>query len=371
MKLRVFLPPLERPDAATRFAWMLLDARGEVLRTDTTPASDMPRAEEAELVLPASRVLFARLKLPRVSAGTIRELLPFAVEDRLLADPAQIHAVAGATDARGETLVAVVDREWLGAVAARLRAAGQRPVHAWCESALATADGPGWHLVLGRAQGLLVDAEGTAGTFDRPSPEAFPLALRIALDEAAARGTRPASIRVHALGGAPLPDLGRWSAEAGVALEQGADWEALSRGTPGAGAIDLLTDELAPRRAGLSRLRIPRAAVILAAAIALLQLAFTAAQAWSLQRERAALEARQEAIFRGAFPEARVVVDPPLQMERNLAQLRRTHGLASDDDFLAKLTQAARASEAPVQAIDYRDGRLDVHRRGAVKEARQ
>src|SRR5687768_8959692 len=102
MKLRVFLPASERPDPAARVAWMLFDDRGAVLRSDETPLSDVPRADEVAAVLPAERVLFARLKLPRVNAATIRELLPYAVEDRLLADPSHIHAVPGPTNERGE-----------------------------------------------------------------------------------------------------------------------------------------------------------------------------------------------------------------------------------------------------------------------------
>src|SRR5205085_12007430 len=94
-------------------AWMLLDARDHVLRSERTPLVEAPRADDVEAVLPAERVLFARLKLPKVNAATIRELLPYAVEDRLLADPTHIHAVPGTTDARGETVVAVVDRDWL------------------------------------------------------------------------------------------------------------------------------------------------------------------------------------------------------------------------------------------------------------------
>src|SRR5664279_1897987 len=95
MKLRIFLPPAERPEAATHFGWMLFDNRRGLLREGHSTLDEVPRAEEVEAVLPAARVLFARLKLPKVSAATIRELLPFAVEDRLLADPANIHAVAG------------------------------------------------------------------------------------------------------------------------------------------------------------------------------------------------------------------------------------------------------------------------------------
>src|SRR5512134_2769848 len=107
----------------------------------------MPRAGEVEAILPATRVLFARLKLPKVNAATIRELLPFAVEDRLLADPDQIHAVPGATNALGETLVAVVDRAWLSQALDLLARAGLRASRVVCESALLPAERGRWHAV--------------------------------------------------------------------------------------------------------------------------------------------------------------------------------------------------------------------------------
>ena len=113
MILRLLVPAVDHPGADTPFAWSLVDGPGKPLREGVSALAQAPRAETVEAVLPASRVLFARLKLPKVNAATIRELLPFAVEDRLLADPAQIHAVPGATNAAGETLVAVVDRAWL------------------------------------------------------------------------------------------------------------------------------------------------------------------------------------------------------------------------------------------------------------------
>ena len=211
MKLRVFLPPTERPDPAERCAWKLFDTRGELRREGEGISGDMPRAKELELVLPAERVLFARLKLPRVNAATIRELLPFAVEDRLLGDPAHIHAVAGAKNARGETVVAVIDRDWLMARIAALEAAGHAPTSAFCESALLAGGHGDWHVVWGSSRSMLVDDEGVGASFDRGP--GLPLALRVALDEAAARGDKPASVRVHSQGGEPLPDLARWSSE--------------------------------------------------------------------------------------------------------------------------------------------------------------
>ena len=56
MKLRIFLPPSERADAATRFGWMLFDARQGLLREGQSTLDEIPRAGEVEAVLPAARV---------------------------------------------------------------------------------------------------------------------------------------------------------------------------------------------------------------------------------------------------------------------------------------------------------------------------
>lgn len=366
MKLRVFLPNLERPDAATRFPWMLMDDRGGVLREDTTTLDMAPRAEEREAVLPASRVLFARLKLPRVSPTTIRELLPFAVEDRLLADPSHIHAVAGEKTASGETVVAVVDREWLRAMLDALEDAGLAAARAWPETDLASRGQ--WHVAWSARRGMLVDDDGAGATFDHEASGALPLALRLALDEAAARGAKPAGARIHLEGNARLPDLAAWSAESGVAFSNDSRWEELAKGNPDRSRFELLQGDFAPRRRSLPR--IPRAAVVLLAAIAVLQVAFVGFDALRLERERVRLEGEREAIFRAAFPEAKVVVDPDLQMSRNLAELKRARGIVVEDDFLVRLTRAASEPGGPAKSIEYSGGKLLVRRgNGPVTEA--
>jgi general secretion pathway protein L len=359
MKLRVFLPAADRLADETPLAWRLFGARRELLREGESPLAAMPKAGDVEAIVPAERVLFARLKLPRVNAATIRELLPYAVEDRLLADPAHIHAVAGRTGATGETVVAVVDREWLRAAMDAMARHGLAPARAWPEGALLAGGDGDWHLVWAASRGVLVDDVGVGATFDHDASSAFPLALRIALDESAGRGERPRSIRVHRSGAAPMPDLARWSQDTGLAFEAGGTWEEISRGEPAAGSIDLLQGFARRAREGAG---IPRGAIALVLLLAVLQLGFTAVDAWRLARERNALVARQEAIFRAAFPEAKVVVDPDLQMARNRAELERARGLASGDEFLVKLSEAGRGSAAPAQSITYAAGKLEVKR---------
>ncbi|MEO5694223.1 MAG: type II secretion system protein GspL [Usitatibacter sp.] len=355
MKLRVFLPATDRPEDSARFAWKLFDARRELLRDDVTALADIPRAGEVEAVIPAERVLLARLKLPKVNASTIRELLPYAVEEKLLADPTHIHAVAGSRNTRGETVVAVVDRNWLRAMLDALARVGLRPTSAWSESALLAGGHGDWHVVWGPSRGMLVDDEGVAATFDHS--QALPLAVRLAIDEATQRGERPEKVRVHTAENAPAPDLAAWSAQTSVAFERGTLWETLAAGEPAAGSINMLQGEFAPRSA-TSGWKIPRAALWLAGAIALLQLGFTAFDTWRLERERTVLEAQREAIFRAAFPEARVVVDPDLQMARNLAELKRARGQAAGDEFLVGMTQAARVSPNGVRSVEFTNGKL-------------
>ena len=366
MILRLLLPAADHPVADTPVAWALADARGQPLRDGVSPLGQVPRAATVEAVLPVSRVLFARLRLPKVGAATIRELLPFAVEDRLLADPAQVHAVPGTTNAAGETLVAVVDRAWFSEALALLSRAGFAPSRAVCESALLPTEPGTWHAVLGEARSFLVEDDGHAVAFDRPAGAEPPLAVRIAAEESAERGARPQRLRVVAEPGLTRPDARPWSERTGidVAVSGGA----VALGNPVApNAIDLLAGDFARRGAGLAALRVPKAAWALAAAIVAVQFGLTVADGWRLERERRELEAQREALFRQAFPEAKTVVDPALQMRRNLADLQRSRGRASASDFLALATQASRADKAPARRLTYAGGKLTVDRGSAAK----
>ena len=354
MKLRVFLPSTERPTPGERSHWKLFDARGELRRSGDGPPGEMPRAKEVELVLPAERVLFARLRLPKVNAATIRQLLPYAVEDRLLADPSHIHAVAGEKNEHGETVIAVVDREWLRARIDALSADGHEATSAFCESALLAGGRGDWHVVWGRERGMLVDDEGVGASFDRGA--GLPLALRVALDEAAGRGDKPTSVRVHVDEGEPLPDLNAWSSETGVVFTAGTQWDTLAAGQPASHSIELLQGDLSRRTRGAG-LRIPRAALWLGGAILALQVVLVVADNLRMKAERDQLVQRQEQVFRAAFPEAKAVVDPELQMARQLEELKRSRGLAAGDDFLAQLTRVAREART-VRSVEYAGGRM-------------
>jgi general secretion pathway protein L len=69
-----------------------------------------------------------------------------------------------------------------------------------------------------------------------------------------------------------------------------------------------------------------------------------------------------ERSFRQTFPNAQVVVDPLLQMQRQVSDLRLRAGQSGPDDFLPLLARFAgalgpRANDA-LAALEYRDGKL-------------
>jgi type II secretory pathway component PulL len=68
--------------------------------------------------------------------------------------------------------------------------------------------------------------------------------------------------------------------------------------------------------------------------------------------------------FRKAFGEASVMVNPPLQMQRNIAGLRHSTGIPDEADFLPLLDRASSSLSAlpssNVIALHYESGRLDI-----------
>jgi general secretion pathway protein L len=211
---------------------------------------------------------------------------------------------------------------------------------------------------------FLAEGDGMAAAFDRPAGGELPLAIRIAVDEADERGLRPVQIGVLVEPGVAAPNAAEWSESAGVAIAVG-EAAGLRAAAVTADAIDLLQGEFAPRAQGLTLSRVPRLAVGLAIAILVLQLGLTVLDWGRLARESSALEAEREAIFRATFPEAKTIVDPVLQMQRNLADLQRSRGMAAGNDFLALATAAARSDASPARRLTYANGRLEVDRGAA------
>lgn len=348
------------PDAA--LPWCRIGARGEALESGTRAPAAMPRADACELIVPAELVLLTRARLPRGRKQKLRQLLAYAIEDQLGGDPDAVHVAAGPTLANGQTALAAIDRAWLARVLARLDGAGLRPRSAWPEILLPALPGDGWAVVWDGRGGFLRSGAQAGMSLDGGSTAAPPAALALSAAEARAAGALPARLRLRLPEGTAPPDVQAWSEALGMAVETGEPWAPLAHPEVATGGINLLQGAFAA--AGTARewwpsLRVPLA---LAGLVIVLHVGATTVEWWRLKQEKQQLQAAMERRFREVFPDARVVVDAPLQMQRNLAELRQAAGQATPLDFVPLLARTAAAldtdSRGRLRAVQYGSSQL-------------
>lgn len=346
-ELRIHLPGNWRgsDDAC---AWSFAaDGRAESARGENRFA-DMPKANETIVIAPASRVLLLEAALPKGNRKQMRQALPFAVEDKVSADPETIHVAAGARHADGKTPLAVIDKQWLRRALDALAEAGVFPRRVIVETLAPPLDPGAWTVVWRGNEGFV--RTGLTSGLSLAGNQSPPIELRLALRE----GPAPREIVVQPI--AELPDLARWSSELGLPVNAGRRWDwSGAADSP----INLLQGEFASGRADkvFSKLR---PVLIFAAIIVALQFALTIFDWARLRAETNRLNAAIEQTFRQAFPDAKVVVDAPLQMQRNLAALRRASGQAESGDFFSLLANTAQnvKPQGSVRAIRYEPAKL-------------
>ncbi|MBC7943936.1 MAG: type II secretion system protein GspL [Burkholderiales bacterium] len=364
-------------DEAVACPWVLRDARGAISRAGESALTEMPAADRCELVAPASRVLLTQITLPTGNRQKLRRLLPFAIEDRVMTEPEKIHAIAGPRQADGQTAVAVVDKAWLAAVLAQFRNARLKPQAMWVETLLPVLTPESWIVIWkgggkdsGKGgEGFLRSGVASGVFLDGGVDGEPPIGLLLALQEAraaTAANAAPAQLIVRPARGAVLPDIQQWADALRIDVLTGERWdwfERIDRLGPNDG-INLMQDDFAPRSAARDWLPRLRPALVLLGLIMAVQIVGAGVDWFSLNRQRNTLQATIEQRFRGAFPDARVVVDAPLQMRRNLEELRRGAGQVEPNDFLPLLARATRLIEASanhrLSALNYDAGELKI-----------
>lgn len=351
--------------------WVLRDPAGNVLRRGEGPLADMPRGDSVQVVVPASLVLLAQVKVPTRNRRKMFQLLPYIVEDKLMYEPDSIHVAAGPQLPGGETVVAVIDKAWMKRVIGALQSAGLSPWRMWPETLMPAVPLGTWTVAWNGREGFVRTGMVSGQSLDGGSAEAPPLGLLLAAKEATAKGCAPRKINLQLAKGSDQPDLEGWATRLGikVAVTGAWDWSAAAYGMEK--GVNLLQGEFAPARFEpdwQQRLRIP---MMLAGIVVALQLGGGLADWLMLNYEKHQLDVSIQKAFRVAFPEARVIVDAPLQMQRNLAELRHARGLSDPADFLPVLAKAApvlaKLEPVSIQAMSYEKDilKIDVLLRGS------
>ncbi len=337
--------------------WALRQAG--TLSTGTSACASLPQADQVVLIVAASRILLTQVNLPALSQAKLREVLAYAVEDKLLADPESIHVVAGragSISSGGETPLAVIDKAWLRQQLAQLQQHGMHPDKLLAETLLPRLENNAWTMVWNGQGGFVRTGPNAGFVLDGGEAQNVPMALTLAIDEARAAHKAPASILLYHTPDASLP---QWVAKLDIRSEARGAWAWQTADVNGAAALNLLQGEFAPSRKTQAWMQHMRPVVLLAGAILAVHLIATLAHWAQLRHERNRLQDEMVATFKQTFPEAAAIVDPALQMQRNLSGLRRAHGAPDSADFLPLLATAAPVMRhGRIQSLQYAQDKL-------------
>ncbi len=333
------------------------------------PLVQLPqRAERVQLIIPAAEVLITRARLPETAKRHTGSVLAFAVEDETLGDP-DANQVSWLGTVAGADVLAVADRAGLRQWHDALEAAGIRGYEVHCETLMLPWVAGEWSLAWDGREGFVRTGELEGATTDSAGPETPPLSLRIMLDEAKTRGEAPSSIAVYTTAPESAIDIEAWQRALGIAVRLAGRWD-WRTASPDAG-VSLMQERPRWRVAAGTLARLRPAVWIAGIALAIHTVALVAD--WTrLAAEQRGLRHKMETRFRAAFPKATAVVDPALQMRRQLAEARHAVSQPDDGDFLPMVVKVAASLKAvragKLRILSYESGRMTLELSG-VDEA--
>jgi general secretion pathway protein L len=337
------------------------DAFRRVERGSLEQAAAHAAGQKVVVLAPAADVLLTEARLPARHTRHLRQAVPFAIEEQLSDDVERLHfALAPKRNADGAQPVAVVARARMQDWLARLNAAGIHAQSLIPETLAVPVEDGTWSLLLDEQGGLLRTGAARGHALDADTVDTL---LGIAFAQAGEM--KPARLQLFdCRGDAAAQRVREACAAAQVEVSDGACHDGamalLAQTLARPAANDLLQGEFS-RREHLGKLWRPwRTAAILLGIWLVLQLSLGIYHYFTLSRESAQLQAQIEAVYRRAFPEARNIANPRLQMEQHLAQLRGGGGGA----FVPLMAKAAPVfrgeGSLEITALRFKDNVLDV-----------
>jgi general secretion pathway protein L len=313
------------------------------------------------LLLAAADVTLLRVTVPPLSGSRLKAAIPNLVEEQLLGDPADcVFALGPAQAGSAERTVAVVQRAWLDVLVKALVQQGARAV-AVLPAQLCLPLAPG-----GMSAALVNDEGGLELTLRTGQYEGMGLALPAQADAAlqvlrALASEAPVTLYVPAAQRAQYESL--LPAIPGIVLEE----EHWAHRVAASKAVQLdLSAGLAAaggaRAQAWKRWRWP---LRLALAALLVNIVALNVEWLRMKREADTLRQSMVQIFRGAYPNEKVVLDPAAQLRANIARARAGSGGAAPDDFTTLVAAFGEALGAlprrdVVAGLEYRERALRV-----------
>lgn len=346
-------------------AYVVLSDAGVVTAAGQAGAALLPKASKCTLIVPVEAMSWHPVQLPKLprgmSAQKLQSVLVGLLEEQLLDDPASLHLVLMPSNAgAGAAWVAACDKGWLKNEVSQLQQAGLTPssivpqafpldiCHAHVSGSADEAT-----MTLADAQGVVVWPLWQAGLLPLAEVMVLTAEPAVAASAEAALGRRVEVMQASAYAAKAVLA----AKEQGYELAQG-DLALAGRGRFVQYGLSLLRDILmAPAW---------RAARWGVGLLVIVQLAGLNAWAWKQSANVQAKRAEMNQLLTQSFPNVKVIVDAPLQLQRELTALRQSQGQLSGRDFesiYARISSSGLINAAP-NAIDFVSGEVSLRGTG-------
>ena len=359
-ELRIYLNNQWR-DSTSPCPWALCDDNGAMLQSGIATMATLPKGHDCVAIVAADRVLHVAATVPAGGRRRWQTVLPFVAEEYTLAEPEDNHVVPGDALPDGRRMLAVMDKNWLTHIVVAARATKLSLRRMVAETFLPALATDSWTMVWDGRDGFVRTGVASGTALDMGDESSAPLALRLSLDKAP---QLPKQIALSFLQDTPaeLRALPQW-ADMQIPVVAAADWDWRRVAIP-ANALNLLWGDFTPRAKIEEWWPKLRPAVYLLLAVLLVEVVGSNIKWAMLVYEKNQLTKSMQRTFRATFGDSVSLVNPPLQMQRNLAEVKHVAGIPDAGDFLPLLNRASASLAAlpagSVVAMHYESGRLDI-----------
>lgn len=360
-----------------------LAAHGGVIeREGAAPLKDLSdtvaKAKRVVLLLAASDVALLRVQVPPLSPAKLKTALPNLVEDQLICDPADCLVVAGGLS-DGLRTVSVVERAWLNLLAKTFISFGARQVAA-LPAQLCLHCQPGGVASAINEHGPYIDI-----TLRTSEQDGIGLAINVDQNETAAHEVIQTLCTV-----VPKSQVSLYVPQSVVQVYQ----EAVNKTSELNGRINVFADTWQLWIAGANNTALDlmkgqagngprlewdvwRWPLALAALILTINVVALNVDWWRMKSEASSLRTSMTQIYKSAYPDESVIIDPIAQMQQKITIAKRNSGLVAPDDFIALTAafgeawaSALTGKAAPaIAALEYRERGLFVRLKPAPSRA--
>jgi general secretion pathway protein L len=359
----VWVPPRtvgERAFAADALLWTArMQGAGKVAPIERNSLDSLTGLKSVNLIFDARDVSLLSAQLPPLPPAKLQRALPNIIEEQILQDVGSCAFAVGGVSRDTEKLIAVIDKAWLEFVLGAFERRGLWVTAAWPAQLTLPMEAESWALLCVN-DGIAVRTGPVTGLgwVGAADPTGRAEALEAALNAAANGRPLQRELTVYCEDASWTTSVEATASK--LNLELSISGLQATR-TCAVNLLDGRPSTASQRWIGNIDWRAWRLPLGLAAACLLAFLVGLNVHWAQLVRERSSLKAGLERKFQQTFPNIPVIVDPMLQMQRQVATLRSRSGQSAPEDFgplLAKLPAALGGRNDAVAGVEYREGRL-------------